>query len=181
MLHSLLLRMNRFLFLITILVTNFCSAQTTNTNSRFAGKGFIIEFPSSWSLDTSHMMKTECILFASPEGDNDRFRENINVLIQPLGDPLFSLEKYKTISEQQLTHLPGKIETEESAIILKDGKTYYRMSYVLSQEQFQLHITSICYIKNAKAFLVTFTTEAAKYETYKNEGEKVLASFQLSD
>lgn len=172
--------MNRFLFLIAVLFANFCSAQTTTVSSTFYGKGFAIEFPSSWSLDTSHLMKTECILYAAPEGDNDRFRENINVLIQPLGDPLFSLEKYKTISEQQLSHLPGKIETEESAIINKDGKSFYRMNYVLSQEQFQLHITSICYIKNSKAYLITFTTEAGKYETYKKEGEQVLASFELT-
>jgi hypothetical protein len=66
----------------------------------------------------------------------------------------------------------------ESSIV-KGEREYFKAIYAMTQGKFRLKITSVCFIKNNKAYLATFTTEIEKYDLYKKEGEEILNSFSL--
>ncbi|MEO5906707.1 MAG: hypothetical protein ABIQ11_08275, partial [Saprospiraceae bacterium] len=99
--------------------------------------------------------------------------------IQDLGGQNIDLEQYKQATEQQVADLAtdGKI-LESSIVKTGEGKSY-RIMYTMTQDIFNLKITSLCFIYNDQAFLVTFSTEVDQYDHYKIMGEKILASFTL--
>ncbi len=160
-------------------LSTFCLSQTTTPNIVFSSKSFKISFPTSWQLDTTKNMGAECFIFSPLENEKDNFRENVNVMIQDLSGSQIDLEKYKQITEQQLKQYDATAQVFESSIIKQSGGNFYKVLYSMTQNKNKLKITSVCFIKNEKAYLITLTTKIETYEKYKKIGEDILNSFSL--
>src|SRR6187397_2716847 len=119
-------------------------------------------------------MGTEFFVFSPLENETDKFSENVNGLIQDLSGQIIDLEKYKQITEKQLADMATDGKVFESSIIKADGKEYFKIIYAMTQGKFRLKITTVCFIKNDKAYLATFSAELDKYEQYKKTGEEIL-------
>ena len=145
----------------------------------FTNDNYSLEYPATWTLDTSKTWGADLMLFAPKDDDQDKFSENVNVLIQDLAGMGIGLEQYKEITDQQIATLATDGRIIESSILKKGNKEMYRIVYTMTQGDFNLKITSHCFIQNERAFLVTFTTEVEKYENYKLAGEDILGSFAL--
>jgi hypothetical protein len=89
------------------------------------------------------------------------------------------LEKYKQITDQQLSTIPASIKVFESSIINKGNNEYYKADYEMTQGKLRLRINSICLIYNEKAYLLTFSAEFDKFDSYKKIGDEILNSFSL--
>ena len=146
----------------------------------FAGKNYKVQYPKSWTLDTSRAMGPAVFIFSPLENGEDKFRENVNVLIQNLKGEDINLARYKEITDKQVIDLATDGEIFESAITRKNNQEYYRISYAMTQGKFRVRITSVCFIQNEEAYLVTFSSEIDKYDTYKKTGNQILASFKLT-
>ena len=172
----------RFLSILFILLVSYhCFSQVNDTNltNKFSFEGFNIKFPSSWTIDSTGIMGTKLIMFAALEDEADKFRENVNIIIQDLKGQDVDFEKYKQISETQIRTIlvNGKII---QSVIYKSGKeAFYKINYEMTQNNFRLNITSLCYMKKEQAYLATFTCESAKYEQYKKLGEAILNTFSV--
>lgn len=162
---------------ILLLLTNFCFSQYDTTKMSFSKDNFKIEYPKNWSIDTSKIMGTEFFIFSPLENEADKFRENVNGMIQELSGQNIDLEKYKQITDNQLTEMVTDCEVFESSIVKTDDNEYFKTTYAMTQGKFRLKITSICYIINDKAYLLTFSSEFDKYDSYKKVGEEILQSF----
>lgn len=169
---------------ITILVfifinySGFSQADTLINWTELNKGNFKISYPKSWTIDTSKRLGAELFIFSPLENKDDKFSENINILIQDLSGQGIDLNKYKQITEQQLNGVPGSSLFESS--VLKTGKgEYYKITYAMMQGANKLKITSVCYIKYDNAYLATFTADIDKYDQYKYIGEKILNSFRL--
>jgi serine/threonine-protein kinase len=156
-------------------LTYFGYSQTENT--KFAKENYSIRYPKSWNLDTSKLMGTECFIFSPIENDSDKFKENISVVIQNLAGQNINLERYKNITEEQISTIATDGKVYESTMLKSDTDKYYKITYGMTQGKFKLKITSICYINNSKAYLITFTSELDKYYQYKEIAEEILNSF----
>lgn len=172
--------MKLILTLILFLFTHFCFAQSDTTKTIFAKDNYKIQYPKSWRLDTSKIMGTDFFIFAPLENETDNFSENINVIIQDLRNQNIDLEKYKLITDNQINQFATDPKVFESAIIKENNNEYFRIVYAMTQGKARLKITSICLIKNDKAYLATFTTEFNKYGQYNKVGEEILSSFCLT-
>jgi hypothetical protein len=164
---------------IFLLLSHFCFSQNDMTKTSFSKDNYEIQYPINWRLDTSRLMGTEFFVFSPLENETDKFSENVNVLIQNLEGHNIDLKAYKEITDNQLKNMVNDSEIYESAIIKTDNKEYYKAVYAMTQGKFRLKITSICFIKNDKAYLVTFSAELDKYDQYKKAGEEILTSFSL--
>ena len=60
-----------------------------------------------------------------------------------------------------------------------DNFEYHKIIYGMSQGIFKLWMEQYYFIKNEKAYVLTFTAEADKFNDYKITGEKILNSFLL--
>jgi hypothetical protein len=164
-----------------ILAVNGFSQNDTDEVTSFIKEDFSIQYPKSWQIDTSKMMGTELFVFSALENENDKFRENVNVIIQDLGGQDIDLDKYKQITETQVTEIAADGKIYESTVVKTGKGEYYKVTYAMTQGTFRLKISSYCYIKNEKAYLVTFSSEFDKYDQYKKVGEQILKSFSLTE
>lgn len=169
------------LVLLAFSSTLFAQTNKADSTGHYSGKGFHVEFPTKWKLDTSGLMGSTCFIYAPADDANDKFRENVNVVIQDLSGSGIDLEQYKDITEKQLPSIFPDSKLEESTVIQTAGKEpYYRVSYSFTRNGSSIFIITICYIQNEKAYLVTFSTETARKEQYIKTGETILKSFRLS-
>lgn len=146
---------------------------------KYADKGFTITYPRHWKNDTSGKMGTACFIYAPADDSTDKFRENVNILIQDLKGMNIELEQYKEITEKQLSVYYPDSKIEESEIRGEGVERSYTIRYSFSNQGLDLNILTICFINNEKAFLATLTVERKRYEKYKKIGEDCLSSFRL--
>ena len=168
--------------IITLLTfATYCYSQTSPTtqDAEYGNESYQIKYPKTWQLDASKAIGTDLLLFSPLENESDKFRENVNIMIQDLGGQNIDLEKYKLITENQLANLATDVKVFESKIIKADNDRFYKTAYAMTQGKFTLRITSICFIRDDKAYLATFTSEIDKYDSYKAIGEKILNTFSL--
>ena len=169
------------LFLAFLLLANYCFSQTDTTHKiiNFSTNSYTLQYPKSWSLDTSKAWGADLFVFSPLENETDKFRENVNVLIQNLKGQDIDLEKYKQITEKQITELAKDGEIIESSIKRYAAGECFRVTYLMTQGNFRIKITSICMLKDDQAYLATFSSELAKYNSYKETSENILSSFSL--
>jgi hypothetical protein len=173
--------MKALLILSFLFTTLFCYSQNDSTVKyiSFEKELYKIQYPDNWSLDTSRLMGTELFFFSPKENDADRFRENLNLYIQDLKGKNIDLVRFAKISEKQVNELVTDGVIYSSKKITTANSEYYKMIYGMTQGIFKLKLEQYYFIKNEKAFVLTFTTEEDKFEDYKNTGEKILNSFLL--
>ncbi len=142
---------------------------------------YTVQYPDSWTHDSSRNMGTELIFYSPFENVKDQFKENVNLLIQHLNGQKIDLLKYKQITDEQLKELGGEDELIASKIIKTPTGEYYRLEHIMKQAERTLHFTSVCVIRNETAYLLTFTAEQSSYLRFKNEGETIMSSFRLKN
>ncbi|HUR31878.1 MAG TPA: PsbP-related protein [Saprospiraceae bacterium] len=168
-------------FLCFISIANYCFSQQDKSNEmiNFVNNEFKLQYPESWTLDTSGQWGAAVMIFSPLESEADQFNENVNVLIQDLTGQNINLEKYKQITEEQITTLATDGKIIESAIVMIGNEESFRFMYTMTQGIFKLKISSVCLIHNDQAYLITFTGEVDQFDDYKSIGEQILNSFAL--
>lgn len=139
--------------------------------------GYEIGYPASWELNTSGLMGSEFIILSPQNGADDRFRENVNMIIQELGVDM-TLREYAAISEQQIKSLMEDGVILESEIVSGE-RDYYYLAYAAKQGDFVLTFMAYCWIIEQKAYLITFTAEKDQFEAVKPLAARILNGFTL--
>ncbi|HAD14826.1 MAG TPA: hypothetical protein DCF33_20555 [Saprospirales bacterium] len=140
---------------------------------------FTVVFPSDWELDTSHQSNTSFILFSPLTDKNDRFKENVNLLVQDLSRSPVDLDQFVKISERDLRTI------SESVYFLKNhrkssaGRPVLHLMYTLGLGGFDLTFEQYMWVIRKEAFVLTFTCQEKTYDQYKAVGQKILNSFRL--
>jgi len=174
--------MKLILVLVFLVLTHCCFAQGDAATPMldFSKNNYTLQYPGSWRLDTSGQFGTELLIFSPLESESDKFSENVNVMVQNLQGQNVDLAKYKQRSDQEIADLATDGKIFESSILKNDKGEFFKIVYAMSQGKFRLKITSVCFIRNDKAYLATFTSEFDKYDNYKNTAEQILTSFRLT-
>lgn len=138
-----------------------------------------IQYPSEWEENTSGQMGTSFILFSPLESDDDRFRENINLLIQDLQGQKMNLETYVALSENQVKTLVTNGEVLTSERKNNENGEHHKLVYNGTQGVFDLRFEQYFWVIDNKAYILTYTSEKDKSYTYKVLIDKVLNSFKM--
>src|SRR5690606_13367283 len=91
--------------LIIFMLSFFCHmvwAQQTDWKT-LSEDNYTIEYPSDWTLDQSGRMGTTFIVMTDLVSADDRFRENINLIIQDLSASPMTLSEYVELTQSQLS------------------------------------------------------------------------------
>ncbi len=140
---------------------------------------YSIQYPETWDLDKSGMMGMSFILLSKQTSATDMFRENVNLLIQDLKAQQINLDKYVEISEGQIKTLITNSNITESKRQNENGSEYQKVIYTGEQGNYKLKFEQYYWIKDEKAYVLTFTCAIDQFETYQTIGEKILNSFRL--
>lgn len=138
-----------------------------------------IQSPINWAVDTSKKNGADVFLFSPQESISDKFRENINVLIQNLKGTNIDLDKYTKISETQIKEMAKDAVVIDSKRINKEAASFHKIIYKSTQQSFPLTFEQYYFIRNEKAYVITLTVETDKFISFQKTGEYILNSFTL--
>lgn len=185
--------MTKFLALF-LLVPFFVCGQTTIKqysdikNSTINGDwktfdqpNYSIQYPLSWELNLSGQMGMSFIILSPRESEQDKFSENVNLVIQDLTGKDIDINKYTKISEDQIKTMLTNSHLIESKRIKKDSYEYHKINYTFDQGIFHLKLEQFYWVINQKAYVLTFTSEQNKYADFVERGEKIMNSFILKE
>jgi serine/threonine-protein kinase len=136
---------------------------------------YSLEYPANWE----QVYIQGATGFVSPfENDSDDFRENVNVMIQSLKNPM-TLAEYTAMSKKQYTDAYGP----KAVISMKDttfcGYNATKGVFAIMYGDKDIKLQQIWYIKNNSAYLITFTAEPKTYEKYLPTAERITGSFKM--
>jgi hypothetical protein len=167
-----------------LVICNQIICQTSITDSQsewktFQGIGYLIQYPGSWDLDKSGKGGTSFIILSKLSSQQDKFRENVNLIIQDLSGQNINLDKYVEISEGQVKTMINKGKILESKRLNANKLEFHKIIYTGEQGIYLLKYEQYYWIKNNKAYVLTLTCEINQFDKFKIIGEKILNSFVL--
>ena len=166
---------NTFIIVITLLLSTNLYSQT----EVYETDVFSIEYPVNWKLNTS----VQGALFAitSPlVTKEDKFSENVNLIIQDLSGMNIDLDKYVTLSKKQLLLIP-KGEISESKRVKNKDYEYHKIAFKGFLENRNLKGKQMYIIRNEKAYVLTYTGVGNDYMLYEKYANEILNSFKLKN
>ena len=161
-----------------ILIASYAFSQTekSSTLSNYSSDRYSIKYPSSWRIDTSNNSGTEFAIFSPKENTEDKFLENVNLIIQNLSGKNIDLDKYANLSENQIKTNAIDLKEFQMTKMKKGLNEYYKLTYEMTYGNFKLFTEQYYFIKDEHAYVITFSSEINKS---KIAGEEILASFSL--
>ncbi len=171
-----------FLLSISILLVNCGSPEKKRDNSvkfiTYNALEYSLSFPSDWSNATDKNPNVDFVVVAPPDSKNDVFTDNVNIIIQDIGDTI-DIQRFLELTEAQLdTYIPDHVMAEKK-IVKKNGMDCLILEYQAKQNNFDLRYLQHAYIYNHKAYIVTFTAEQVIFKSYREIANQILDSFHL--
>jgi hypothetical protein len=167
--------------IIFLILCNLCFSQKIKytepkLTSEINTSSYSIYYPSNWKIDNSGTRGTSFFLFSEKTDTNDDFIENINLLIQNLEKMNIDLNKFVEISEGQIINNGNLIESKR---LKKNGIECQQLIYEMRKDKFHCKLIQYYFIKNEKAYVLTFCGESNVYEKYIPTAKKIMDSFKV--
>lgn len=159
--------------------SNVIGAETKFLSYNNSTYGFQIGYPANWKVVQGFMGSV--VAFASPlENANDKFSENLNLIIQDLTPyPGMSLEKYEEITLNQLRNIITDyklVYKGNSALADRPSRT---IVFTGRQGIFQLKFMQVYMINDNRAYVITFGAEETEFTRYEDTAKRMISSFQI--
>ncbi|MDR3748098.1 MAG: hypothetical protein P4M04_08110 [Acidobacteriota bacterium] len=141
--------------------------------------GIWMKYPSSWDKQEDLGANAFGVYFASPQEDPfDQFRENLNVIVEPLPQPM-TLEQVVAANRQNL--LEGlQVTFVENAMPDKiGGLPAYRTVYTGAMMGRSLKWLQYYAVKGDRAYYVTYTAEPNKFDKFLGTIQQMVASLEI--
>ena len=149
-------------------------------------ENYTIKHPPSWEVNTSGEDRTSFILFSPLVSKSEKFRTNINLIIQDLGGfdidsrTIINLKEY---TERSIVEIKNKNTSSGGKIISSDlinvnGISHQKVIYTgVSKEGLRLQYEQYYWVEKNKAYVLTLTCQEYKFIDYQAIGEKIFDSF----
>lgn len=168
------------MFLLTLTITKVSfSTEQQNEWAILDKDNYKIEYPSDWMLDESGNMGTSFILFSPLVNSEDKFNENVNLMIQDVSTYNLTFEQFVELSEKQIESMltDGKILSSELVTI--DGNNVQKLIFNGKQGEYDLQFEQYYMMRGPIAYVLTFTSEKNEFDKYQEVGEKIMNTFEL--
>ena len=166
---------NTFIIVIVLILSTNLYSQTEVYETDI----FSIAYPVNWKLNTS--IQGALFAITSPlVTKEDKFSENVNLIIQDLSGMNIHLDKYVTLSEKQLLLIP-KGEISESKRVENKDYEYHKIVFKGFLENRNLKGKQVYIIRNEKAYVLTYTGVGNDYKLYEKYANEILNSFKLKN
>jgi hypothetical protein len=151
--------------------------RATSNWKTFTQSNYSIQYPPNWDLNPNPGLGLNFAVLSRLENGNDLFRENVALMIQNLAGRNIDLDKFATISEEQVRTVAVNGVLLESSR-MEDGQ-YPHQHLVYTSDQNNYHLTTEQYywVQGQQAYILTLSCEQDKYDAYKRVGEQILNSF----
>ncbi len=140
---------------------------------------FLIRYPNGFEVGKSTVPNVSFILLSRSTSSKDQFRENVNLMVQDVRGMEMDLDQFTQVSENQVTTILSKGKILESKRITTDSTEFHRLAYVGEQGDLRLIFVQHYWIIEGKAYILTFTGEAAEFKKYDAVSQVMMQSFRI--
>lgn len=166
--------MKKHLVLLLILLTAPSWCQIVILDKEIKEPSYSMKYPSSWKLDETGRNGAKFYLFKSPPS---RFASNINLVIQNLEGTNLDLGSYTQISLNQIDAHGGKLFSSQTKSI--QDVEFQEVIFEAASNGFQLKCLQYYFLKNDKAYLITFTAAPDQFDGLLEEVKKIMNTFTI--
>src|SRR5258707_10770442 len=135
----------------------------------------LIKYPGQWELNQSGIANTNFILFAPNQSPT--FRNNLNLIIQDLKGQNIDLNKFTEISVEQIKQYITNSKILQSETTTVGPK--HKIVYTGTQGQLNLKWKQYYWVKNEKAYILTFTADQLSFDKQIEEVNSIMDSFKI--
>jgi hypothetical protein len=139
---------------------------------------YTLLYPGNWELNSSGENNIKFMLISPLSSEYDQFRENVNLNEQNIKGMGINLDSYVSLSIDQIRDLINNSEMLVSKRIKTKKSEYHQFVYNGDFVDLSLTFYQYCWVKQDKAYVLTFTAEKSVYE-YSTEADIIMNSFKL--
>lgn len=175
------MKITPFIILLVTVLNHTAYGQTSKNQSNWktlTENNYTVKYPDNWELNQSGQLGTSFILFSPLSSEKDKFRENVNLLVQDLTGLNLDLDQYVKLSLDQIKKVTTTPQSIESNRINNNNVRYQKVIYTAKQGTFDLKIEQYYWVENDKAYVLALTCEKIQFEVFKAIGETILNSFE---
>jgi hypothetical protein len=156
------------IFIFCIYYLPFASAQK-----------FTLDFPKEWTLQKGEE-GFDLIAKAPPFGSDDLFRENVNVISQPIQIPL-KMEELSLANIAVLEKVLVDFNLESEKKVNLAGAVADKIIYTHRIGPVNLKVIQYLILKDDKVYILTFTADSLDYSKIEKEFVAIAGTFKLQD
>ena len=169
---------------LLLLISTATFAQTAEVKEKMISldeKNYHIDYPANWDLDQSRA-GAEFFIFSKLTGEEDKLKENINLIIQDLsGHNIKDLDAFVTLSENQVKTILKGVKILSSERVKSENSEFQKLLYSGEMGVYNLTFLQYYWVENNKAYVLTFTSETTQYDQYKDLALQILDSFKIKN
>jgi hypothetical protein len=161
------------------IVEDFSDIDTISFKDRL--HGFEVKLPDEWELEQGFSDKNLdfVIVGVSPsDGPNDRFIENMNVLVEEIGNDV-NLEEYFMWNLIGLVQELPNFRMLEKANVEVNGIQMARVVYSWDLDHQKTATYQYIFVKENKGYVITFSAEPKKFTAMRRTFDAVATSFEF--
>lgn len=142
--------------------------------------GYSIACPDSLDMQSPGPMGAAFAISFPLDREADRFRENINLVVQdaPSGT---TLEQCVESSVDGMRQLITGFDLSVNKAFDLNGNKSQKLVYTCKMGEFDLKIEQFMTVADDKAYILTYTAEAASFDKYRAVAEGIMNSFQIKN
>jgi hypothetical protein len=141
--------------------------------------GYSIRYPPAWELQSDGKTGVTFFISSPLESAEDKFRENVNLIIEDLTGGNIDLNQFVDISKEQIMKVITNSSIIESERIKGGSREHHKIIYTGDQGVFHLEFEQYYWMIGDKAYLLTFTAEKNRFTDWKETAEEILNSFVI--
>lgn len=172
-------------FLLTLTFLFFCHfsfCQKLNSDSLiiYSHDNYKIQYPSTWRIDTTKDSNVEFVIYSPREYVDDKFSENVNLMIQDFKGQNIDLDKYAALSEKAIKNNAVGLTGFTSKKSTQNQTEFYELEFEMTFNSLRLHTVQYYFVENEKAIAITYSSEINKPKEMTTIGHGILKSFIYS-
>ncbi|MFC1594086.1 hypothetical protein ACFL38_02040 [Candidatus Omnitrophota bacterium] len=128
---------------------------------------FSIELPLAWYKEKG-MLGSVIAARESPQGKNDTFQENINVMVSPVPEKMDLLTFFEINKDDAFKAIIGEeFDIQEGEMLTASRDLGRWIQFSFEADTVTLRAFSAIWVKEHRAYVVTATSEATQFDRYK--------------
>ena len=137
---------------------------------------FSLKLPEEWETREG-MMGTAVIALGSPAGPPDKFRENVNVVVERLPRSM-SAKEYDAAAQGTLTMMAGFASADRGTGNI-DGREAVWGVYSHKMMKVRMKVLMYVVVRGRKAYVITCTTLPDAFDEHEPVFQKIVRSFRF--
>jgi len=139
---------------------------------------FSISYPRDWEKK-SGAMGTEATIYAPKQGNDDKYRENIDLFAETTKNQRTLDQYFESVIMVQSKKLVEGYSNEKVEKTMLSGEDAYKLTFSINLSGVDLNIVRYIAKHNEKFYVITFSEESSQTENYAKQMEEIVGSFKF--